>query len=69
MFMSMSMSRSIMVMFMSEKCLCEYFMLFFRSFSYTGKVITKGIYNIIGIGIVSPLLRESTVVTQDATVF
>ena len=34
----------------SEKCLCEYFMLFFCSFSYRGKVIIKGVSSIIGIG-------------------
>ena len=33
----------------SEKCFCEYFMLF-CSLSYRGKVIIKGFSNIIGIG-------------------
>ena len=45
-------------------------MLFFCSFSYRGKVIIKGVSNIIGIGYrVSPLSRDSTVGTLDATVF
>ena len=34
----------------TEKCLSEYFMLFFCSFGYRGKVIIKVIWSIIGIG-------------------
>ena len=34
---------------LSEKCLCEYFM-FFCSFMYRGKIIIKGVSNIIRIG-------------------
>ena len=40
---------------------------FFCSFSYGGKVIIKGVSNIIEM--VSQLLRESTVGILDATVF
>ena len=42
---------------------------FFRSFNYRGKVIIKGVSNIKGIGIVSPLSRNSMVGTVDAIVF
>ena len=43
---------------------------FFRSFSYRGKVIIKGVRNISqGLVIVSPLSKDSTVGTLDATVF
>ena len=40
----------------SEKCLCEYFMLF-CSFSYKDKAIFKGIHNIIGIGYSITLIK------------
>ena len=41
--------RNILLLVSFEKCLCEYFMFFFLSFSYRGEVIIKGIHN-IGIG-------------------
>ena len=44
-------------------------MLFFCSFSYRGKVVIKGVSSITGIGHISPLSRDSTVGTLDATIF
>ena len=41
---------------LSEKCLCEYFMLFFIV-NYRGKVTIKNIRNIIGIGYSIPIIK------------
>ena len=58
------------VSFESLENVYKYILCFFCSFSYRGKVIIKGVCNIIGIGYsITIIKRESTVSILDATNF